>query len=126
MSAGRKRLSRVAAKRTTTTTFDFPHIIEAQECLNHPVRHSVPDNNVRSRVLQVHKLSRWLFSEALPPVAGNRVVSDHNPPAATRALSRCKFSVQIHNGKRGRSVGIKPIDRSGHRVKSAHAPTYMP
>ena len=40
----------------------------------------------RSRVLQVHKLSRWLFSEALPPIGGNRVVSDHNPPAATRAL----------------------------------------
>ena len=86
MSAGRKRFSGVAAKRTTTTSFDFPHIIEAQKCLDHPVRHSVADNNVRSRVLQVHKLSRWLFSEALPPIGGNRVVSDHNPPAATRAL----------------------------------------
>ena len=86
MSAGRKRFSGVAAKRTTTTSFDFPHIIEAQKCLDHPVRHSVGDNNVRPRVLQVHKLSRWLFSEALPPVGGNRVVSNHNLPAATRAL----------------------------------------
>ena len=86
MSAGRKRFSGVAAKRTTTTSFDFPHTIEAQKCLDHPVRNSVADNNVRPRVLQVHKLSRWLFSEALSPVGGNRVVSNHNLPAATRAL----------------------------------------
>jgi hypothetical protein len=57
------------------------------------VRHSVADNNARSRVLQVHKLSRWLFA---PPVGGNRVVSDDNPPAATRALFKEGAHIVLH------------------------------
>ena len=52
----RRRLSGFATERTTTTSLDFANIIEAHECLDDAVPHSVADNDVGP--LEVHQVSR--------------------------------------------------------------------
>ena len=67
-----------------------------------------------------NKLLVYLRSWAQFPCCDGGAPTDALDAAAT-AFDDSIRRIQIHYGKGGFSIGVKPIDRSGHRVKGAHA-----
>jgi hypothetical protein len=60
----------------------------------------------------------------LNPISGDGGPATEHFHTAATALDRSIRGVKIHYGKRACAIGIKPINRGGHRVKGAHA--YLP
>jgi hypothetical protein len=109
------RLTR-ARRWSAATVVNLPLRVEPQKRMDKAAWHSIADENSISIRSQLDKLSRWHFSEASIPIFGYSRMAGQNRLTVASALQRSILRIHAHNRERGRSVGIKPIDRGGHRV----------